>query len=82
MAKKRDPFNGTIHDWAARAAERIADDREASVSRIAAIIETYAQPWLKLLRESRRGHEFQCEGDDNCDCEAKEWNEKVDKALR
>lgn len=54
----------SINDWASKAAEKISEgcgrDCSNSDTRIAAIIELYAKPWLDLLRRSRRGH-------DHCD---------------
>lgn len=53
----------SINDWAAKAANRIADEvtygknrNGRSVERIAAIIATYAAPLLTLLEASRRSH--------------------------
>ena len=85
----------SINDWAARAAERIADEpilkkRDKQwEERVAAIIATFAAPILKLLEESRHVH-YECtrEGDeenttpDDCTCGADEWNKKIDEALR
>lgn len=54
----------SVNDWAARAADRIDDEyphargkRRPSVDRVAAIIATFAEPLVGLLRESRRLHE-------------------------
>lgn len=56
----------SINDWAAKAATRIVMEEfvkvrgqaacEAAESRIAAIIATYAEPLIALLRESKRPH--------------------------
>jgi hypothetical protein len=57
----------SINDWAAKAARRInrggfGHDEEAREERIAAIIATFAEPLVALLRESYRGH-YHCEND-------------------
>jgi len=58
---------GSIDDWAAKAADKIwseidIDDREIpSHERIAAIIALHAEPLVRLLRESRRGHHSMCD---------------------
>lgn len=48
----------SINDWAAKAAERIVYGKNGPISeeRIAAIIATFAEPLVALLRESRREH--------------------------
>lgn len=60
----------SINDWAAKAAERIYDTennwgRKASVDRIAAIIATFAEPLMQVLRESKREHQH-CEDSFYC----------------
>lgn len=53
----------SVNDWAAKAARRVAEEYceadqpgNVSIDRIAAIIETFAEPMRKLLIESRREH--------------------------
>lgn len=57
----------SVNDWAAKAADRIDNEirmpslgssakRRPSKERIAAIIATFAEPLVALLRESRREH--------------------------
>ena len=54
----------STEDWAAKAARRIKQGIDAQVAnhtylqeeRIAAVIATFAEPLVKLLRESRREH--------------------------
>jgi hypothetical protein len=66
----------SINDWAAKAAQRIADESHPSIvgsmslERIAAIIATFAEPLVALLRESRREHRRHCdkEASSPCDC--------------
>jgi len=63
----------SVNDWAAKAAEHIADEflpqyqrsgksktLEAHKERIAAIIATFAEPLMQVLRDSRREH-YHCE---------------------
>ena len=66
--------SGNVHDWASKAAERIFDefadghetDKRArvKVSRVAAIIATYAEPLLQVLREARRSHHHDAHGNE------------------
>jgi hypothetical protein len=53
----------SINDWAAKAAERIDDEypharrkQRPSTERIAAIIATFAEPLMAMLREAKREH--------------------------
>jgi hypothetical protein len=86
----------SIHDWASRAAAKILDEysenipgigdryRATSEARVAAIIATFAEPWLKLLREPRP-HATWCATDRReweCDCGADDWNMRVDEAMK
>lgn len=81
---------GNIVDWATKAAEHI--NPKDSVSRIAAVIATHAEPLMKLLREARRSHDVRCLacGDEDeapeaagvCTCGADTWNQKIDAALQ
>lgn len=92
----------TINDWATKAAEYwfstspSSINREARISRLAAIIDHFSKPITDLLRESRRPHESQCPAfewadpeesdlmhgnDEPCRCGAEEWNARVDAAL-
>jgi hypothetical protein len=55
-------------DWAARAARRVLDEyqhrpTQARVDHCAAIIATFAEPLVALLRESRREHYHHNEND-------------------
>lgn len=57
----------SINDWAAKCADRIDDEyphargkQHPSIDRIAAIIATFAEPLMNLLRESKREH-YHCE---------------------
>lgn len=92
MARKVEP--GNIHDWASQCAERIDGEYDSKsrprIARIAAIIETFAAPILKLLREAKREHRdcsrsMMIEGDDPedypCSCGASAWNARVDAVL-
>ena len=82
---------GSINDWAAKTAERICyevgrvkrkgdgvEPDVASKNRIAAIIATFAEPLVALLREARRGHHHEeddawyCCGACTHECEAVE----------
>lgn len=62
---------GHVVDWATKAAERIDDEyrlpslgssrtHRPTISRLAAIIATFAAPLLTLLQESRRSH-YHCD---------------------
>jgi len=62
----------SVNDWAAKAARRIDEEypfnREIArprptKDRIAAIIATFAEPLVALLRESRRDHHHAADGD-------------------
>jgi len=57
----------SVNDWAAKAAHKIVDDfgldEGRSKERIAAIVATFAEPLVALLRDSHRNH-YHCEGDD------------------
>lgn len=79
--------SGTIQDWATRAAQYISQQK---VARNAAVIATFAEPWMKLLRESKHSHVVGCpkydyddifDKDDTCTCGADAWNARVDEAL-
>jgi len=57
----------SINDWAAKAARRIleekfilAQSKEGKEARVAAIIATFAEPLMALVRESRREHGYLC----------------------
>lgn len=86
----------SINDWAAKAAARIADEygirkshsltREAQESHIAAIIATFAEPLVKLLKDrGTKAHDVICahyyDDFEDCTCGATEWNKKVEEAL-
>ena len=76
----------SINDWAAKAAERIAFEfvvatsAKRSAERIAAIIATFAEPLVALLREARREHHHDpvsnYEHDRGCcpQCTCESWN--------
>lgn len=52
----------TVDDWAAKAARYIkgCDVNGLSTARIAAAIATFAEPLMKLARDSRRDH-YHCD---------------------
>ena len=63
---------GSIQDWAAKAACRIVDEYDGrrlplrlrkDQNHISAIIATFAEPLVSLLRESRRVHHHVADGD-------------------
>lgn len=74
----------SINDWASKAAHRIATEitfgvphvpRQRHENRIAAIIATFAEPLVALLKESRREHHHcddswyccgKCKSEDHC----------------
>ena len=83
----------SIHDWAAKCAEYINSlSPRPKTERIAAIIATFAEPLVALLREARRSdHEAGCMAgwaqvgviydDTRCSCSVGVWNAKIDAAL-
>lgn len=86
---------GSIYDWAARAAIYLSAERLPSTHRIAAVISHFAEPLVKMLQTMKRKHEQQCpafEEDDPfskeeaplcmCSCGAALWNNKIDKVLQ
>ncbi len=56
----------SINDWAMKAANKIVSElwgkkrAEVRPERIAAIIATYAEPLMTLLRETKREHGYLC----------------------
>lgn len=85
-------IRGTVNDWATRAAEYLVDTpqrrdatRAQRVSRIAAVIATFAEPHLKQLHSMRKTHTSRCpaakDEDDTCKCGARAWNARIDKSL-
>ncbi len=63
-----------IKDWTTQAAKRIIDEPQpANADRIAAIIETFAKPWLKFLVKRKHQHveedSYYCCGACTCPCD-------------
>lgn len=69
----------SVNDWAAKAAQRIINeplnlkDRRSQKERFAAIIATFAEPLMTLLRDSKREHHhcedsWYCCGKCSCSC--------------
>lgn len=71
---------GIVNDWATKAAQKIVENRRASVARIAAIISYYAQPLVEQVNKNRKEHASWCEWVDgeSCICSAGEWNKQID----
>ena len=71
LLNEEDLVMASINDWAAKAAQRIVDEHDPlrrgldppGPERIAAIIATFAEPLMKLLRESKREHDHFPDGD-------------------
>lgn len=99
----------SVNDWAAKAAQHIVDEVSEDVQwrnrrlvtpseeRIAAIIATFAEPLMTMLRECKREHS-RGYNDESCDyppcpksdelnwnepctCQADTWNTRIDAVL-
>lgn len=79
----------SVNDWAAKAAKYLHEDltdrhNPPTIERVAAIIATFAEPLMTLLREARREHTRDCATERReweCTCGADAWNARVDAAL-
>ena len=77
----------SINSWATKAAHRIVincgHQCSMSAERVAAIISTYAEPLMILLRGSKRDHSVECAivEDRPCTCGADAWNARIDATL-
>lgn len=90
------PAEGTVDDWAAKAARHVLNDLDMSekhASRIAAIISMHAQPIIDLLGRAAPAHSEDCayvlsaddedtDDCDDCDCLVSGWDAKVRKATQ